>query len=186
MLQIPGPLCGDKRANEIINGYMNQRLVALMTDIIADFDEDTIEQNPEFAEEIFFLFPENYEKEKQPKLFMKLYHLLKAEDEFAPEQMMEYVLAQILYLYKDLEESIQPMMPERAYVLEKLIEDFEADGDKQAENDAAEYLSQLENPAEYLDLIFWDMDFALLDEYQEEDLARSNPEIAKNANFEEK
>ncbi len=183
MLQIPGPLCGDEKADEIINHYVNQRLIGLMSDILADFDEDTAESNPQFREEIFYLFPENYDKEKQPKLFMKLYGLLKDEKTYAPEQMMEYVLAQLLGLYEELGETVQPSMPKRSYVLEKLTEDFKADGSKNPEAEATEYLEQLENPAEYLDLIFWDLDFTLLEEYKEEDLARSNPELAKHANF---
>jgi len=185
MLQIPGPLCGDKRADDIINKYINQRLIGLMADILSDFAEDGIEQNQAFADEIFYLFPENYEQEKQPEMFMKLYRLLKDEEVFAPEQIMEYVLAQLIGLYGEMGESTQPPIDERAYVLEKLAEDFKADGAPRPVDDALEYVEQLENPAEYMDLIFWDMDFALLEEYKLEDLARSNPEIAKTEFSEE-
>lgn len=175
MLQIPGPLCGDEKADEIINRYVNQRLIGLMSDILSDFDVDTAEADPQFQEEIFYLFPENYDKDKQAKLFMKLYHLLTDDETYVPEQVMEYVLAQLLGLYEELGETVQPEMPKRSYVLEKLTEDFKADGSKNPKAEATEYLEQLENPAEYQDLIFWDWDFALLEEYKEEDLARSNP-----------
>lgn len=183
MLQIPGPLCGDKKADEIINKYVNDRLIGLMADILADFDEKTILEDEAFLEEIFYLFPENYEKEKQANTFMKLYGLLKDDEVYAPEQVMEYVLAQLLGLYEEMGGMEIVPMPERAYVMQKLAEDFKADGSKRPVDDATEYLEQLENPAEYMELIFWDLDFTLLEEYKEEDLARSNPDLAKNANF---
>ena len=183
MLQIPGPLCSDEKAEKIITQYINDRLIALMADIMADFEEKGMAKNPEFASEIEFLFPENYEKEKQPKKFLKLYKLLKDEETFTAEPVMEYVLAQLLGLYEESGIAEDLPMPERAYVLEKLTEDFAADHSNYAEQDAAEYLEQLENPAEYMEVIFWDMDFALLEELKEEDLARNNPELAKNAKF---
>jgi len=172
MLQIPGPLCWDKKADTIINKYINDRLISLMDDVM--------------SEEIFYLFPENYEESKQRDTFMKLYNLLKDDEVFAPEQVMEYVLAQLIGLYQEMGVDDQVPMPDLTYVIEKLVEDFKADGSKNPEKEALEYLEQLEDPAEYMDLIFWDMDFALLDEFKEEDLARSNSEIAKNANFEER
>ncbi len=186
MLQIPGPLCGDKKADEIINAYVNERLVGLMSDILCEFDANDLEQNEEFIEEIFYLFPENYEREKQAKKFLELYGLLKDKEVYAPEQVMEYVLAQLLGLYEEMGVNEHEPMPNRAYVMEKLAEDFKADGSKSPLNDATEYLEQLEDPAQYMELIFWDLDFTLLEEYKEEDLARSNPELAKNANFEDR
>lgn len=167
MLQIPGPLCGDKRADKIITAYVNDRLIGLVSEISED--------------EALYLFPENYDDKKAREKFLKLSQLLKAEEEYAPEQVMEYVLAQLLAAYEQLGEDEQPPMPDRAYVMSMLEKDFAEDGSANPSQEAVEYLEQLENPAEYQELIFWDMDFALLEEYQEEDLARNNPEFSRNA-----
>lgn len=118
-------------------------------------------------------FPDNYPLEEEPAKFLGLYALLKAEDEFVPELVMEYLLDAMISaqveMCKDAGTSTVELMPDREYVLEKLLEEPSQDEIEMPE----EKLTKIEDIANYEDIIFWDTDFAFLDNYTLEELKNS-------------
>lgn len=120
MLEIPFKL-NDKKANEIITHFVNERLLAIMRSIILDeiiSDIDTAEEfdykaamdnfdelvdiesliyDMDFAKNVSLMFlPEHYPVIKANYNFLGLYKLLRAKKEYVPELAMEYVLYSII------------------------------------------------------------------------------------------
>ena len=112
---------GDAQAQKIIKSFINNRLVAMMEEIILDeagwnmamdgtlsdvpkdagFDDlvdiDKLADDMGFAENVSMSYlPDNYPIEKANREFFGLYKLLKAKKEYVPELPMEYVLYHII------------------------------------------------------------------------------------------
>lgn len=182
MLKLPDPVFEDVNDERIIVKYISGRILELLKDVLfrsmIDSIEDLNENNRNFLDFISLYFPSSYDKSKMANTFTGLYALLEAEDEFVPELVMEYLMANLimgkLEEYEDLglEELIVEPMDEHAYILGKLHEIYDGNEDEFGVS-AEEIMNQIENLQEYLEFCFWDSDYALLDEYTEEELRRS-------------
>ncbi|MGB4661869.1 MAG: hypothetical protein WBI07_22030 [Mobilitalea sp.] len=182
MLRFPEAFSVDEKTNEIIKKYMNQKLIDLMNDIMISYcggGYDEIKENDEeFIENIDWYFPENYPRDKMVDTFLKLYALLKAEDEFIPELVMEYLMDAILSaqveVYKESGISLVEPIPDREYVLEVLKKEFGETTDIDAGViSGVDRLHEYEDLGGYLDYYFWDVDFELLNTYTEEEIRKS-------------
>ena len=112
----------DKEAAEIVKKFVNDRLIALMEDIILDevawkmainhtlaeddgkksFDElvDLAEllTDMDFAQNVSLMYlPDNFPIEQANQVFIGLYKLLKSKNEYVPELAMEYVLFHVIH-----------------------------------------------------------------------------------------
>ena len=120
MIKIPN-LIGDEKADAIVSRFINDRLIRIMEDIILDevvwkmaergeldpeaasksFEElvdiSKLIPNMEFAEMVSTDYlPENYPTEQANEAFLGTYKLLKAEEEYVPNKLMEFVLFGII------------------------------------------------------------------------------------------
>ena len=120
MLRIP-ELPPDEKAAEIVRGFINNRLIGMMENIIDEevsfnmfmsgeasedmadkpideiIDIDDLMHDMEFAENVSLMYlPDGYPVEKANREFLGLYKLLKAKDEYVPELPMEYVLYRVI------------------------------------------------------------------------------------------
>ena len=120
MIKIPN-LIGDEKADAIVSRFINDRLIRIMEDIILDevvwkmaergeldpeaasksFDElvdiSKLIPNMDFAEMVSTDYlPENYPIEQANEAFLGAYKLLKAEEEYVPNKLMEFVLFGII------------------------------------------------------------------------------------------
>ena len=112
----------DAEAADIVKKFVNDRLIALMEDIILDevswdmamngelseadynksFEEmvdlPALMTNSEFAENVSLAYlPEDFPIEKANREFFGLYGLLKAKKEYVPDLAMEYILYHVIY-----------------------------------------------------------------------------------------
>ena len=121
MLQLPNQL-EDSKANNIVKKFINDRLIAIMEEIILDevsftmamegsLDESSYTKSfeemvniidlmtdIEFAENVSLQFlPDGFPLERANQVFLGLYMLLKAPEEYIPELLMEYALFSVIY-----------------------------------------------------------------------------------------
>lgn len=177
MLKFPGEFCGDKKADKIIKQYYNDRLTEMVRDMLLIYQpqgyEAIRENDMEFADYVNLLFPPNYPDNKMTAVYLGLYSLLTAEDEFIPEIIMEYLLDAIirtnLEMWRDVGVPTVQEVPNREYVLQKLKEEYEGE-----EITGEEVLSRIEDLENYEEYCFWDIDFAMLDQMSVEELKQSN------------
>ena len=216
----------EPKAADIVQRFINDRLIALMEGIILDesawnraiegdldFDEngaaesesfeeavdlEELMHDRSFAETISMMYlPEGFPVERANREFFGLYRLLKAKKEYVPELVMEYILYHII---KDEINQIDDINEfSEAGVFDELIGDplFEGIGDKEystveqiPEPERSIVLAALESEAdpdttaeslikyyedlrEYVEVCFWDADFAFLDEMDEDELSNS-------------
>ena len=166
-------------------------------DEVIDIDE--LMQNMEFAKNVSLSYlPENYPIEKANREFLGLYKLLKAKNEYVPELPMEYVLYSVIQnaiwqvdmINQDTEDGLfdelmdDPFFegiedeeyttielipePERSIVLKGLEREAEEDFGPE------DLILHYEDLREYKETCFWDVDFALLDDIDEDSLIHSD------------
>ena len=166
-------------------------------DEVIDIDE--LMQDMEFAKNVSLSYlPDNYPIEKANREFLGLYKLLKAKNEYVPELPMEYVLYSVIQnaiwqvdmINQDTEDGLfdelmdDPFFegigdeeyttieripePERSIVIKGL--ECEAEEDFGPEDLILYY----EDLREYKETCFWDVDFALLDDIDEDSLIHSD------------
>ena len=164
-------------------------------------DIDKLANDPDFAANVSMAYlPDNYPVDKANREFFGLYKLLKARKEYVPELPMEYVLYHIIMnevwqvdminedtedgmfddlkddpFFKGIEEEEYTTVekipePERSVALAGL-EKYAAELEEEAT--AKEVLSEYEDLRNYGEICFWDTDFAMLDEWDEEVLIHS-------------
>ncbi len=182
MLRFPRDFVDDPKADQIVKQYLHQRLVSLMQDVIQEkvaMNGGTSGKNAEkeFEERLFPYFPDHFNPTLRPVVFFGLYELLISEEEQVPTLIMEYVMNALLEIHADSYEALQEaglikQMPEREYVLEKLRDMYEGYEEEDMPS-ADQVLAGFEDPREYLEYYFWDVDFRMLDLYTEQDLAES-------------
>ena len=216
---------GDDKAQEIIKTFINNRLIALIEQIILDevdwqlamegdlentpkeagfadlVDIDKLASNLDFAANVSMTYlPDNYPVDKANREFFGLYKLLKARKEYVPELPMEYVLYHIIMnevwqvdminedsedgMFDDLKDdpffagiedeeytTVEKIPePERSVALDGL-KDYASELEEPAT--AEEVLSEYEDLRNYGEICFWDTDFTMLDDYDEEALIHS-------------
>ncbi len=169
MILMEGLMIEDGKAYEISAEFINGRLMELMENVFAQVDGEPESNltNPKLTMLIKDYFPEGYDESVMNFWFIGLYGLLKEEKMYAPKLIMEYVLAALIDEACEDEENAVQEVPERDYILDKLKEQESEDGE-------AEYmLNVIEDMREYLEICFPDSDYLLLDNYDEDDLAKS-------------
>lgn len=174
MLRFPGIIIPDEKAEKYVKEYVNGRLIKMMDEIFCAYNhegyESISETDMDFADCIRIFFPKGYPVEKMNMKFFGLYSLLKSEKEYVPQLAMEYALDQLIELkldeYRLLEQSPTESMPEHDYVYRILLRDCTPD-------EATGIMDVYENMENYLEVCFWDSDFALLDEFTEEEIRNS-------------
>ena len=120
MLKLPDQLA-DPQADEIVKVFVNERLIGLMEEVIIDevawdmalsgdlgeedvfrpieelVDIAALMNDMEFAENVSLTYlPENFPVDRANQEFFGLYHLLKAEKEYVPDPVKEYILYAII------------------------------------------------------------------------------------------
>lgn len=182
MLKLPYPVFEDKNDERIVVEYISGRLLGLLKDALfcsmVERIEDLEENDEDFQDYIALYFPRSYDRNKMVKTFSGLYALLQSQDEFVPELAMEYLMANLImgkleeYKEMGMEELMVEPMEKHAYIIGKLHEIYDGNEDEFGIS-AEEIMNQIENLQEYLELCFWDMDYALLDECSEDELRDS-------------
>jgi len=196
MLRLPAGLMYDKKANEMVERYAQQRILGIVKDVMMDYASDDIDtirrDDKEFIAYVSMYFPPHYPRSKIGDTFLGFYALLEAEDTFVPELVMEYVMASLFETFIEEADALNLSTVERInaedreYILSKLIEECEEMSDDSdgisagARKVAEERLNAIEDLREYEDLYFWDTDYALLNDFTEEALRASemNKELA--------
>lgn len=179
MLQFPEEFMGGEKCNEILKKFVNDRLIGIMAGIMADkgYEPEKVEEGDvKFAKKVSVQFlPKGYPVSKANHVFLGMYNLLKAQEELVPEITMEYVLdAAINWAIEQAERAGgEPVeqVPEREFVLASIQKELDGEGE---DIPAQEILEMYEDLREYIDVCFWDMDFALLDQLSGEQLCHSD------------
>ncbi len=182
MLRFPRDFVDDPKADQIVKQYLNLRLVSLMQNIIQEQAAvnggmSGSKTEKVFEELLYPYFPDHFNPALRPVVFLGLYELLTSKDEQVPTLMMEYVMNALLEIQADNYEVLQkaqliPRIPKRKYVLEKLQEMYGEPKDEYSPT-PEQVLAGFEDPREYLEYYFWDVDFRMLDLYTEQELADS-------------
>lgn len=182
MLRFPNRFVIDEKANDIIERFMNQKVVDAMNEIIIDHSEaDVLEVDfgdVEFAEFISQYFPELFPIRDMNLIFWKLRELLMQEEKEVPTLIMEYVMDAIIAEQACLMEgsnySYVERIPEREYCISKMGECLEDDSIS-----AEEAIQEYERLDDYIEYYFWDVDFELLNRYSMEQVEAAS----KNEEF---
>ena len=186
MLRFPMAFSSDEKADIIVKKYLNQKVIDIMNGIMqlyVDGGYDAIkEDDEEFQERIELYFPRIYPKDMMVSKFLGLYALLKSEEEFVPELVMEYLMNGLIEtqieILTDCGIELTEPVPEREYILEIFKKEYGDITDIEiGKISAVDMLAQFEDWSGYLDVYFWDTDFLLLDTYTEE--AIRNSEVNK-------
>ena len=139
MLRLPNQLA-DPKANEIVKAFVNERLINLMEEIILDevawkmalsgelteeaatkpFDEMVniaeLMNDMDFAQNVSLMYlPDNYPADRANQEFFGLYNLLKAEKEYVPDLVKEYILFAIIYMEVEETDMINDDMADGLY-----------------------------------------------------------------------
>ncbi len=198
MLRLPNEY--DPRIHKMVQEYLTDRILDLVDEYAFMIEEDDAEEMFEIV--LRPILPHDYDIKRGRDMLLRFKALLESPEEFVPELAMEYIMAHLIYEQIDTnpEELVVPM-PDRDYVYhifketennpECVYYDFEpgeydfenSDELEEAfENDLAEpsayyKLNHIENMKYYMDELFWDIDFALLDSFSEEQLANAPAEL---------
>jgi len=188
MLKLPEGLIEDKKANDIVEKYISQRIYRIVKDVIMKYAFSGIENirmdDEDFIEFVSIYFPLHYPKCKIGETFLGFYALLEAKDKFVPELVMEYIMASLIESFMAEADKIglstvEKMETDREYVLSMLIEECKAvlfelgESMAGASAMAEERLNAIEDIREYEDIYFWDTDYQFLNVYTEEELSVS-------------
>ncbi len=139
MLKLPNQL-SDPKANEIVKTFVNERLINLMEEIILDevawkmalsgelTEEDATKpfeemvdiaqlmNDMDFAQNVSLTYlPDNYPVDRANQEFFGLYNLLKAENEYVPDLVKEYILFAIIYMEVEEMDMINEDMADGRY-----------------------------------------------------------------------
>ena len=139
MLKLPNQL-SDPKANEIVKTFVNERLINLMEEIILDevawkmalsgelTEEDATKpfeemvdiaqlmNDMDFAQNVSLTYlPDNYPVDRANQEFFGLYNLLKAENEYVPDLVKEYILFAIIYMEVEQTDMINEDMADGLY-----------------------------------------------------------------------
>lgn len=179
MLRFPEEFMGGEKCNGILKKFVNDRLIRIMDDIMADkgYEPEKVEEGDMiFAQKVSAGFlPENYPVSKANYVFLGLYNLLKAGEDMVPEITMEYVLdGAINWAIEQAQRAgREPVeqVPGREFVLASIQKELDEEGEDLT---AEEMLEMYEDLREYIDVCFWDIDFALLDQLSKEQLRHSD------------
>ncbi len=139
MLKLPNQLT-DPKANEIVKTFVNERLINLMEEIILDevawnmalsgelteeaatkpFEEMVniaeLMNDMDFAQNVSLMYlPDNYPADRANQEFFGLYNLLKAEKEYVPDLVKEYILFAIIYMEVEQTDMINEDIAEGLY-----------------------------------------------------------------------
>lgn len=232
MLKIP-TLDYKDEVNSILRKFVNDRLIGIMKDAITEeavkimeymglggrmvpcWDENweyidiiALMDDHEFVEALNVLYlPQNFPIERTYKVFMGLFNLLKAKDEYVPELAMEYILDKVINYRIESIEAYQKYIcdgisngtigytdiirkesqlidtvkaipkAERTIVkdffLSEIGKSIECDEDETPDECVEYYINLYEDLKNYSEICFWDMDFALLDQMTEDEIANS-------------
>lgn len=170
MLKLPNQLT-DPKANEIIKTFVNERLINLMEEIILDevawnmalsgelteeaatkpFEEMVniaeLMNDMDFAQNVSLMYlPDNYPVDRANQEFFGLYNLLKAEKEYVPDLVKEYILFAIIYMEVEQTDMINEDIAEGLY-------------DDLDDLDEFEELDKLEDPDDLEDMERFDVPF---------------------------
>lgn len=166
MLRFPIRFIEDDKANDIVEKYLNQRIVDTMNEIVSEYGGVGVTEidfaDMDFAETISQYFPEEYALKDMNLTFWALRDFLIQEEQDTPTLIMEYVMNMIIEEQEAMIEGtkgqfVEPV-PERDYCIEKVAEDLNDES-----MSAEEIIRGYECLEEYQEYYFWDIDFAMLD-----------------------
>ncbi len=232
MLKIP-TLDYNDEVNSILRKFVNDRLISIMKDAITEeavkileyrglggrmvpcWDENweyidiiALMDDSEFVEALNVLYlPPNFPIERTYKVFMGLFNLLKAKDEYVPELVMEYILDKVINYRIESIEAYQKYISDgisngaigytdiirkeselidtvkripkaerqivKDYFMNTMVNGADCDECETQDECAESYIDLYENLKNYSETCFWDMDFALLDQMTEDEIANS-------------
>lgn len=166
MLRFPIRFIEDDKANDIVEKYLNQRIVDAMNEIVSEYGGVGVTEidfaDMEFAETISQYFPEKYALKDMNLTFWALRDFLMQEEQDIPTLIMEYLLNMIIEeqaaMIEGTEGRFIEQMPERDYCIAKLAEDLDDES-----MSAEEIIRDYECLKVYEEYYFWDIDFAMLD-----------------------
>lgn len=188
ILRLPEGLIEDKKANDIVERYIHQRIYGMVKDVIIEYEISGIDNirtdDEDFIEYVSIYFSPHYPKCKMSETFLGFYALLEAKDKFVPELVMEYIMASLIESFIAVADSlglstVERIETDREYVLSKLMEEYEdvladlGESTTGASAMAEARLNVIEDIREYKDICFWDTDYELLNTYTEEALRAS-------------
>ncbi|MFI3213611.1 MAG: hypothetical protein R3Y24_09750 [Eubacteriales bacterium] len=168
MLRFPDRFVMDEKANDIIERFMNRKIIDAMNGIIivhsgADVPEVDF-RDLAFAEFISQYFPELFPIREMNIIFWGLRELLMKEEKEVPTLIMEYVMNAIIEeqacIMEEADYSGIDRIPEREYCIAKMEEYLEEDS-----INAEEMIKKYECLDDYIEYYFWDVDFELLNVY---------------------
>ena len=182
MLRFPNRFVIDEKANDIIERFMNQKVIDAMNEIIIEHsgedEPEVVFGDLEFAEFISQYFPESFPIRDMNLTFWGLRELLLKEEKEVPTLIMEYVMNAIIEEQVGIMEAADyssiERIPEWEYCIAKLEEDLEDDS-----INAEEVIQGYECLEDYIEYYFWDVDFELLNMYSMEQVeeASKNEEL---------
>lgn len=174
MLRFPVSFINDDAIDRQVKQFINNRILSLLHDqlMLAPGDHKKVEEiqadDPAFCEYASMFLPDSYPKHLAGRELLKFYYLLRQEIEQVPSIAQEYALNHLITVTLEISRaagtSTVERMPEHDQVLAALAENLkDYDTDVKAEDVILCY----ENLEHYMEFCFFDMDYVLLDEFQQ-------------------
>lgn len=174
MLRFPVSFINDDAIDHQVKQFINNRILALLHDqlILAPGDHKKVEEikvyDPAFCEYASMFLPDTYPRHMAGQELLKFYHLLQQEIEQVPSIVQEYALNHLITVTLEISRaagtSTVERMPGHEQVLAALAENLkDYDSDIKPEDVILCY----EDLKHYSEFCFFDMDYALLDEFQQ-------------------
>lgn len=172
MYKIHNNFCESAKLDFIIKSFINRRLLELVNDSIKD-GENIEKHKKEDYELIYPLFPKKFPKEQVPYVIKGLVMLLKSRKEFTPDLVMEYFINALIDKNVDFCDSNEISTKRDFSPQQYAIIEFRSEAEILGIN-ANEYtkslIERIEDIRYYPDFLFLDIDFALLDEFDIEEI----------------
>ena len=189
MLSFSEPFVQNEEANALIERNVNQLLLDMMDDVIDEFSMSMNESQSctpiEFAakhrDEFDQYLAVQYGVAQRPlesaRVFAGLYSLLKSRKHFVPTLKMERLLAMLIEEANDINaelgEDRQKLVYERRFEGEDRVKVLAALDESMLDIPLEEHIRFYETPEVFMDLCFWDSDYAFLDIMDEQELLNS-------------
>lgn len=200
MIKFTDKFLEDKKANNILQGFINNRLLALLEAEMKDYHKEGYsaiqEDDIRFSLQLENLFPPRYPHEKMVNTFLRLYALLQSKETFPLEKIMEYVMNQLIqseveYCQEMNLSTRQTLTPQRDYVISKLQEEIDEETVEVEETDdidmsifdAEREIEIYENLIYYSSICFPDESYMNLDKMTEDQIIQSGMEDKINVCF---
>lgn len=170
MLRIPTKYTADKKAEAIIEKYLNDVIIELAESALetASDGKTPIEKDPMVKEHLAIYFPKACTEAMRIPVMKDLLWLLKDDKEHVPMLVMEYVIAKLFDVHIEVMEDADyplniPLSTDREYVVAVLKKDYPV----ATEMDPAwdDLIKEIEDLQEYETKYFWDTDFLWLNQY---------------------